>query len=66
MSPEYQGNATLFLAKFFGRTCLLNLLTNASNQNAPGTYLTISKNCHVDKKINLRMYFFESLKFEFS
>ncbi|RHN82430.1 putative transcription factor AS2-LOB family [Medicago truncatula] len=31
--PESQGHATLFLAKFYGRTGLLNLLTNATNQN---------------------------------
>ncbi|KAK2455198.1 LOB domain-containing protein [Trifolium repens] len=35
-SPESQGNATLFLAKFYGRTGLLNLLANTTNQNAQG------------------------------
>ncbi|WJX18341.1 hypothetical protein P8452_08146 [Trifolium repens] len=33
-SPESQGNATLFLAKLYGRTGLLNLLANATDQNA--------------------------------
>ncbi|XP_045798108.1 LOB domain-containing protein 42-like [Trifolium pratense] len=33
-SPEAQGHATLFLAKFYGRTGLLNLLANATNQKA--------------------------------
>ncbi|CAL5210053.1 unnamed protein product [Lathyrus oleraceus] len=40
-SPESQGNATLFLAKFFGRTGLLNLLANASNQNAPAVFRSL-------------------------
>ncbi|KAK2458788.1 LOB domain-containing protein [Trifolium repens] len=35
-SPEAQGNATLFLAKFYGRIGLFNLLTNATSQNAQG------------------------------
>ncbi|CAK8574084.1 unnamed protein product [Lathyrus sativus] len=40
-SPESQGNATLFLAKFFGRTGLLNLLANASYQNAPAVFRSL-------------------------
>ncbi|XP_058737818.1 LOB domain-containing protein 42-like [Vicia villosa] len=40
-SPESQGNATLFLAKFFGRTGLLNLLANASNQNASAVFRSL-------------------------
>ncbi|CAI8605115.1 unnamed protein product [Vicia faba] len=40
-SPESQGNATLFLAKFFGRTGLLNLLANSSNQNASAVFRSL-------------------------
>ncbi|XP_058731162.1 LOB domain-containing protein 42-like [Vicia villosa] len=40
-SPESQCNATLFLAKFFGRTGLLNLLANASKQNAPAVFRSL-------------------------
>ncbi|KEH26403.1 putative transcription factor AS2-LOB family [Medicago truncatula] len=32
-SSESQGRATLFLTRFYGRIGLLNLLTNATNQN---------------------------------
>ncbi|KAK2434928.1 LOB domain-containing protein [Trifolium repens] len=35
-SSESQGNATLFLAKFYGRTGLFNLLAKASGQNSQG------------------------------
>ncbi|XP_058737806.1 LOB domain-containing protein 42-like [Vicia villosa] len=40
-SPESQGNATLFLAKFFGRTGFLNLLANGSIQNAPAVFRSL-------------------------
>ncbi|XP_061339464.1 LOB domain-containing protein 40-like [Gastrolobium bilobum] len=35
-SPESQANATLFLAKFYGRTGLLNLITAAPQNLGPG------------------------------
>ncbi|GAU35556.1 hypothetical protein TSUD_384040 [Trifolium subterraneum] len=43
--PEAQGNVTLFLAKFYGRTGLLNLLANATNKNsiARGTNMEIKE-----------------------
>ncbi|WJX18168.1 hypothetical protein P8452_07996 [Trifolium repens] len=40
-SPESQGNATLLLAKFYGRTGLLNLLANATNQNAQAVFKSL-------------------------
>ncbi|WJX43583.1 hypothetical protein P8452_30658 [Trifolium repens] len=40
-SPESQGNATLFLAKFYGRTGLLNLLANATNQNSQAVFKSL-------------------------
>ncbi|GAU27565.1 hypothetical protein TSUD_29970 [Trifolium subterraneum] len=40
-SPKSQGNATLFLAKFYGRTGLLNLLANTTNQNAPAVFKSL-------------------------
>ncbi|GAU25881.1 hypothetical protein TSUD_164220 [Trifolium subterraneum] len=40
-SPKSQGNATLFLVKFYGRTGLLNLLTNATPQNAPAVFKSL-------------------------
>ncbi|GAU14833.1 hypothetical protein TSUD_50450 [Trifolium subterraneum] len=43
ISPEAQGHATLFLAKFYGRIGLFNLLANATSQNAQGTNVDIKE-----------------------
>ncbi|XP_045807468.1 LOB domain-containing protein 40-like [Trifolium pratense] len=40
-SAQAQGHATLFLAKFYGRTGLLNLLANAPNQNAEAVFKSL-------------------------
>lgn len=56
-SSQSQSNATLFLAKFYGRQGLLNLLTTASSQLQPGMLLLISQNYymlqHYDVSIHL-------------
>ncbi|XP_027364795.1 LOB domain-containing protein 40-like [Abrus precatorius] len=40
-SPESQANATLFLAKFYGRTALLNLINAASQHHAPAVFKSL-------------------------
>ncbi|KAL1295892.1 hypothetical protein HN51_056707 [Arachis hypogaea] len=40
-SPESQANATLFLAKFYGRTGLLNLITAAPKNLAPAVFRSL-------------------------
>ncbi|WJX51111.1 hypothetical protein P8452_37337 [Trifolium repens] len=40
-SSESQGNATLFLAKFYGRTGLFNLLAKASSQNSQAVFKSL-------------------------
>ncbi|CAJ2658745.1 unnamed protein product [Trifolium pratense] len=39
--PETQGRVTLFLAKFYGRTGLLNLLANATNKNSIAVFKSL-------------------------
>lgn len=37
-TPEAQGNATLFLAKFFGRSDLLSFIAAVPQHQRPGRY----------------------------
>jgi len=37
-SPDAQGNATVFLAKFYGRAGLINLITAGPENVRPGTH----------------------------
>lgn len=48
-SPESQANATLFLAKFYGRTALLNLIAAAPPHLRPGDHHlpTLANKCYI-------------------
>jgi len=37
-TPQAQANATLFLAKFYGRAGLVNLIDSAPQHNGPGKF----------------------------
>ena len=43
-SPEAQGNATLFLAKFFGRSDLMSFISAVPDHQRPGSLLIKKKN----------------------
>ena len=38
-TPEAQGHATVFVAKFFGRAGLMSFISNVSESQRPGTYI---------------------------
>lgn len=40
-SPDSQANATVFLAKFYGRAGLMNLINAGPDHLRPGNYLLI-------------------------
>jgi len=39
-TPEAQGHATVFVAKFFGRAGLMSFISNVPEPQRPGNYLT--------------------------
>lgn len=72
-SPESQGNATLFLAKFFGRSDLLSFISAVPENQRPGIYFfflmklirTMSRNLfNFDFPLSFVSALFQSLLFE--
>ncbi|CAL9138911.1 unnamed protein product [Musa acuminata var. zebrina] len=57
-SPEAQANATLFLAKFYGRAGLLNLMDAGPQNLRPGIYI------HLYPCTSATPLFFRSLLYE--
>lgn len=46
-SPDSQANATVFLAKFYGRAGLLNLINAGPEHLRPGSFITQIKRINV-------------------
>ncbi|KAI0516584.1 hypothetical protein KFK09_009261 [Dendrobium nobile] len=66
-SPEAQGHATVFVAKFFGRAGLMAFISAVPEQNRPGKdvkYLTLTWKHISNRFCPVRSALFQSLLFE--